>query len=103
VVEKAKVLLNVAPDGKFTASECYSDPCEHTPDWTGEIRQGVRLSGLRTSEAECRGIFLKNTTELTGIVSQKSSTITLEVAGREEMCLSLGCVFQMTYRLERQP
>ena len=96
--------VKVETDGHFVAWERYGDhpDFDSEPDWSGTVN-GLHLTGVRTSEAECRGEKVVAETQIAGNFKSGSSGPTLRVTGREETCPSMKCVFDLVYQLRRQP
>jgi len=98
----SRVQIVVDQDGTLRAWESQAETPTDPPDWEGTLGDDLGVRASRTSQAECRGESTSVTTSLTGRVTVNGAARQLEVTGREETCPTLGCIFEVTYRLVKK-
>ena len=99
------VLLKVEPNGKLSAWEktrkdAVLDPAK--PRWTGNVTKDLRIAAVRRSDAVCDGVERESKTEMKGQAFEGRDGDSIEIAGRESTCPSMGCTFAVIYRLNRR-
>ena len=98
----SQVQIVIDQDGTLNAWESQTPTPTDPPDWEGTLGEDLGIRASRTSKAECKGESTSVTTSLTGRVTANGASRQLEVTGREETCPTLGCIFEVTYRLVKK-
>jgi len=97
------VRLRIEPDGYFTAAEDPKNESDASAlAWSGAIGDDLKVNASRKSQAECQGVKSEVTTRLQGRIGRSTAGPTLELAGQEETCPEMDCVFTLSYRLVKK-
>jgi len=104
VTDKYRFRMTVESDGSFTLSQYQKGKTEPGPAlvW-GSLDGALHVAALRTTQAECSNVSSERRSKLTGQVARGPSGPVVEMAGQEATCPQEGCLFDIVYRLTREP
>jgi hypothetical protein len=104
VTDKHRFLMTVESDGSFTLRQYQNGQAEPGPAlvW-GSLDGALRIAALRTTQAECNNVSSERRARLSGQIARGPDGPLIEMSGQEATCPQEGCLFDITYRLTREP
>jgi hypothetical protein len=95
--------ITVEADGTITAHRYLDDgTLGSEPLWWGSVNDRLEVTAEQESKAECQGVKSGVSTRLRGQFYRDQKGPLLELTGLEKTCPSMGCEFNIAYRLTRK-
>lgn len=95
--------ITIESDGTITAHHYLDDGTLATePLWWGSVNDKLEVTAEQESKAECQGVKSRVSTRLRGQFYRDQKGPLLELTGLEKTCPSMGCEFNIAYRLTRK-